>query len=162
MAKKNKQKQKQEVDGIKLIATNKRARFEYFFIDKYKAGIMLQGTEVKSVRLGRVSLSDSYCIFINNELWIRSLHIAEYKQGGIYNHELKRDRKLLLRKKELNKLQVKIKEKGLTIIPVAVFINERGFVKIEIALSKGKKAYDKRDSIKQKDQRRDLERSLSY
>lgn len=145
---------------IKVIATNKKAKFEYFFLDKYKAGVMLTGTEVKSVKLGRVSMSDAYCYFRMGELWLRNLHIAEYKQGGYNNHEPKRDRKLLLQKRELKKLEIKIKERGLTIIPVEVFISENGFVKVEIALSKGKKAYNKKQSIKEKDLKRDMDRSM--
>lgn len=143
---------------IKTIATNKRAGFEYFFIDRYKAGIQQNGTEVKSIRAAKVNMSDAYCLFISGELWVRNLHIAEYRNGTFSNHIPKRDRKLLLQRRELRKLEAKIKERGLTIVPVEVFINERDLIKIEIALSKGKHSYDKRDTIKERDVRRELER----
>lgn len=143
---------------IKVVAGNRRAYHEYFFIDRYKAGIVLSGTEVKSVRLGKVNMSDAYCVFKDDELWLRHMHIAEYPQGGLTNHIPKHDRKLLLQKRELRRLQAKIKERGLTIVPVELFINERDCIKIEIALAKGKKAYDKRDSIKERDIKRDMDR----
>ena len=119
---------------------------------------MLCGTEVKSVRAGRVSLSDAYCYLKHGEIWLKNLHIAEYKMGGNNNHEMKRERKLLLTKREIKRIETKLKERGLTLIPIEIFINARNFVKVEIALAKGKKFYDKRDSIKQKDQRRDMDR----
>ncbi len=140
----------------KIEIRNRRASFEYELLERYIAGIVLTGTEIKSVREAKVSLPEAYCLFLSNELFVREMHIAEYKWGSIYNHEPKRDRKLLLNRKELNKLKRKSQEKGLTIIPTFLFINERGIAKIEIALAKGKKLYDKRESIKN----RDLDRSM--
>ncbi|MCB9033773.1 MAG: SsrA-binding protein SmpB [Chitinophagales bacterium] len=137
---------------------NKKALFNYEKLDSYNAGIILGGTEVKAVREGKVNLSDSYCFFRAGELWIKNLHISEYKFGSYTNHEPLRLRKLLLQKRELKRLQAKIKEKGLTIIPYKLYFNERSIVKIEIFLAKGKKVYDKRESLKAKDQKRDIER----
>ena len=137
---------------------NRKASFEYHFLDTYTAGIMLQGTEIKSIREGKANLQESYCAFKDNELWILNLHISPYDMGTHYNHEPKRERKLLLSKKELKKLDAKSKEKGLTIIPFRLFINQRGLAKVEIALAKGKKLYDKREDIKQKDLKRELDR----
>lgn len=146
-------KQKESVAFV-----NKKALFNYERLDSYKAGIMLGGTEVKAIREGKVNLSDSYCFFRDNELWIKNLHISEYKFGTYSNHEPLRLRKILLHKRELKKLQVKIKEKGLTIIPYKIYFNERNIAKIEIFLAKGKKVYDKRESLKEKDQQRDIDR----
>jgi len=129
---------------------NKKANFNYIFIEKEIAGIVLVGTEVKSIRLNKISFTDSYCYFKNNELWLKNLHISEYKEGTYNNHEPKRDRKLLLKKQQILKLQKKVNEDGLTIIPTEIFF-KNGIVKVEIALSKGKKIYDKRESIKKKD-----------
>jgi SsrA-binding protein len=137
---------------------NKRAGFEYFLTDKVTAGIVLSGTEIKSIREGKVNLTDSYCLFTGNELFVVNLHISEYTFGTHYNHEPKRARKLLLTKRELRKLQLKVKDKGITIIPVELFINEKGYAKVTIAVAKGKKFYDKRESIKEKDNRREMER----
>ncbi len=137
---------------------NRKASFEYHFLDTFTAGIMLQGTEIKSIREGKANLQESYCAFKENELWILNLHISPYDMGTHYNHEPKRERKLLLSKKELKKLDAKSKEKGLTIIPFRLFINQRGLAKVEIALAKGKKLYDKREDIKQKDLKRELDR----
>jgi SsrA-binding protein len=137
---------------------NKRAGFEYFLTDKVTAGIVLGGTEIKSIREGKVNLTDSYCLFTGNELFVVNLHISEYTFGTHYNHEPKRARKLLLTKRELRKLQLKVKDKGITIIPVELFINEKGYAKVTIAVAKGKKFYDKRESIKEKDNRREMER----
>ncbi len=120
----------------------------------------MRGSEIKSVRNGKVSLSDAYCIFKDNELWIKNLNISEFKQATIWQHEPLRLRKLLLNKRELNKLLAKVKEKGFTIVPLKMFLNERSFAKIEIALAKGKKVYDKRESIKKKDEKRDLDRTM--
>jgi len=127
---------------------NRQAYFNYYIEDKYVAGIVLLGTEVKSVREGKVSFNDAFCLFDNGELWIRGLFIAEYKLGTINNHIAVHDRKLLLNKRELKKLQTALKEKGLTIVPLRVFINEKNLVKIEIGLAKGKKTHDKRETIK--------------
>ena len=139
---------------------NRKASFEYSFLDKYIAGIQLTGTEIKSIRNGKASVSEAYCIFIGDELFVRNMDIAIYEQGTHYNHEPKRDRKLLLNRQELNKLQSKLKDKGLTVIPLALFINEKGFAKLEIALAKGKKVYDKREDIKKNDTQREIARSI--
>jgi SsrA-binding protein len=135
---------------------NKKASFEYHFLDDYTAGIVLTGTEIKSIREGKVNISDSFCIFIDDELWVKNMHIPEYKFGTHYNHEPKRARKLLLNKRELSKLKGKLKEKGLTIIARRLFLNEKGLAKLEISLAKGKKLYDKREDLKQKDAKREL------
>jgi len=137
---------------------NKKASFEFFILDKFTAGIQLQGTEIKSIRAGKANITDAYCMFFNNELLIKNMHIAEYKYGSIYNHEPKRERKLLLNKRELKKLQNKLKDKGLTIVPILLFINEKGFAKLEIALAKGKKLYDKRTTLKNKETQREMDR----
>ncbi len=139
----------------KITIKNRKASFEYNFLESYVAGMVLTGTEVKSIRAGKVSLSEAYCYFSRGELWVKGMYIAAYEQGNIYNHVENRERKLLLKRKELNKL-MRNKEKGLTIIPVQLFINERGIAKLQIALAKGKKLYDKRQSIKE----RDLERAI--
>ncbi|MEA5256718.1 SsrA-binding protein SmpB [Arcicella aquatica] len=137
---------------------NRRASFEYFFIEKFSAGVMLMGTEIKSIRQGKVNLTDAYCLFLNEELYIRQMNISKYNEGTHYNHEPLRDRKLLLTKKEIKKLQNKLKDQGLTIVPTRMYISDRGFAKIDIALAKGKKLYDKRDTIKEKDVKRSMER----
>lgn len=142
----------------KVNIKNRKASFEYQFIDKFIAGIMLVGTEIKSIRNNKANISDAHCVFIDNELYVKNLHIEVYNSGGYTNHEPKRDRKLLLNRKELNKIQGKVKEKGNSIIPISLFINEKGKAKLEIVLAKGKKIYDKRESIKEKDQKRDMER----
>ena len=139
---------------------NRSAYHDYFIDDKYDAGMVLTGTEVKSLRDGRASFNDSYCYFNKGELWIRSLHIAEYSHGTVNNHDPVRERKLLLKKRELQKLEAKIKEKGYSIIPLRIFFNERGFLKMEIGLGKGKKQYDKRETIKQRDTDREMKRYL--
>jgi len=141
---------------------NKRASFDYEFIEEFNAGMVLTGTEIKSIRAGKASLVDSYCFFNDGELWSKGIHIAEYKLGSYYNHEAKRERKLLLTKKELNRLEKKTKEVGLTIIPVKIFINEKGIAKLRIALAKGKKQYDKRESIKLKDSKREMDRAMKF
>ena len=142
----------------KVSIKNKKASFEYQFILKFVAGIMLEGTEIKSIRNNQANISDAYCVFANNELFVKNLHIAEYNSGGYTNHEPKRSRKLLLNRQELNKIKGKVKEKGNSIIPIHLYINEKGKAKLEIVLAKGKKIYDKRESIKEKDQKRDIER----
>jgi len=139
---------------------NKRASHEYFFLEKYIAGIVLTGTEIKSIRSGKASLVDSYCTFEGDELFIVGMHIAEYSYGTYNNHFPKRVRKLLLTARELKKLKNKIKDKGLTIIPTVLFINERGLAKVEIALAKGKHFYDKREDLKKRDSQREIERHL--
>lgn len=139
---------------------NKRASFDYEFIEEYNAGIVLTGTEIKSIRAGKASLVDSYCFFNRGELWVKGIYIAEYKLGTYYNHEEKRERKLLLTHKELVKLERKVKETGLTIIPVKIFLSEKGYAKLRIALAKGKKEYDKRESLKLKDAKKDMDRAM--
>ena len=139
---------------------NKRASFDYEFLDLYTCGIVLTGTEIKSIRQNKASLMDTYCIFIGGELWVKNMHIAEYFYGSYNNHQARRDRKLLLTKKELRKLQQTDKTPGLTIVPVRMFINEKGLCKVVIALAKGKKEYDKRDSLKEKDDRREMDRIM--
>lgn len=141
---------------------NKKAGFEYFFVQTFRAGLVLYGTEIKSIREGKVNLSDSYCLFSKGELWVHDMHISEYRFGSYYNHQAKRTRKLLLKKNELRKLENKSKEKGFTIIPTLLFVDERGYAKLEIALCKGKHSYDKRETIKLKDNKRELERALKY
>lgn len=137
---------------------NRKAEFEYHLISAFTAGIVLTGTEIKSIRAGKVNLTDSYCSFINGELWAHNIHISEYANGSYNNHEPKRDRKLLLNKKELKKIQSKLNDRGMTIIPTRMWINENGYAKLDIALARGKKMFDKRESIKEKDQRRAVAR----
>jgi SsrA-binding protein len=139
---------------------NKRASFDFEFIETFVAGIMLTGTEIKSIRAGKASLVDAFCFFVNDELWIKGMHVSEYKLGSYYNHIEKRDRKLLLNRKELDKLDRKTKESGLTIVPTKLFLNENGYAKIVIALAKGKKTFDKRETLKSKDARRDMDRAM--
>jgi SsrA-binding protein len=141
-----------------IVIKNKKASHDYEFLDKYIAGIKLTGTEIKSLRLGKAALMDSYCIFRDSELYIKGMHIAEYWWGNLNNHDPLRERKLLLTKRELKKIDRKVKETGYTIIVIKVFINEKGLAKAEIAVSRGKKEYDKRESIKRKDTERDLAR----
>lgn len=138
---------------------NKKASFEYAFLQTYTAGIMLTGTEVKSIRDGKANFTDSFCVIMNDELFLKNMHISEYKEGSYNNHEPKRIRKLLLNKEELRKMQSKLKEKGTTIIPVKLFFNERSIAKLEIAIAKGKKLFDKRESIKDKDLKRQMARN---
>jgi SsrA-binding protein len=137
---------------------NRKARFEYKFLDTYTAGIILTGTEIKSIREGRVNLQEAFCTFQDEELYIKQMHISPYTEGSYNNHEPTRIRKLLLSKKELRKLSGKADEKGLTIVPIRLFISEKGWAKLEIALAQGKKLYDKREDIKQKDMDRELSR----
>ncbi|NJN42736.1 MAG: SsrA-binding protein SmpB [Flammeovirgaceae bacterium] len=137
---------------------NRQASFNYEWIDKYTAGLVLKGTEIKSIREGNVNLSDGYCFFSNGELFAKGIHINPYEQGTHFNHEPERERKLLLKKSELTKLETKMKEKGLSLIPVRLFISDRGFAKLEIALARGKKRFDKRESIKERDVKRELSR----
>ncbi|MES2702226.1 MAG: SsrA-binding protein SmpB [Bacteroidota bacterium] len=139
---------------------NRPATFEYAIEDRLKAGIVLTGSEIKSVRNGKVSFNDSYCFFDNGELWLKSLHIAEYVNAGYAGHVPVRDRKLLLQRKELAKWHLKVKEKGFTIVPLSMFINDTGYAKLEIGLGKGKKLHDKRESMKSKDVEREMKRFL--
>lgn len=142
----------------KIYIKNKRATFDYEILERFVAGIQLYGTEIKSIRGGHASLPDSFCYFNNNELWVKGMRIAEYFYGTFNNHAPERERKLLLKRKELDKLERKIKESGLTIIPLALFINEKGLAKLEIGLAQGKKQYDKRETLKLKDAKREMER----
>lgn len=137
---------------------NRKASFEYHILNTYTAGLSLLGTEIKSIRNNKANISDAYCTFVDEELYVKNLHISEYANGGYNNHEPKRDRKLLLNKIEINKLLGKVKEKGNSIIPIRLFINQTGRCKLEISLAKGKKIYDKRESIKEKDQKREIDR----
>jgi SsrA-binding protein len=146
--------------GNAIKIKNRRASFEYYLVEKLVAGIQLTGTEIKSIRAGKVSLADAYCLFSGGELFVKEMHIAEYTMGTHYNHEPKRDRKLLLTRRELKKLENKTREKGFTIVPTLLFINERGLAKLEIALARGKHHYDKRDSLKEKDLKREIDRDL--
>lgn len=139
---------------------NRQAYHEYFIDAKYEAGMVLLGTEVKSLRAGRASFNDSYCLIHKGEIWIKSLHIAEYSHGTVNNHDPLRDRKLLLEKREIKKIEAKLKEKGYTLVPLRIFFNEKNLAKIEIGLARGKKLYDKRESIKQKDVEREMKRYL--
>ncbi len=147
--------------GVKLVTKevlNRKAKFEYSFIQMFEAGLVLTGTEVKALRLGMANLNDAYCLFENGNLTVKSMFIAEYDHGTIYNHDARRDRRLLLRKPELKKLERRVTEKGLTIVPYRLYFTARGFAKLEVALAQGKKAFDKRDSIKERDNKRDLDR----
>jgi len=139
---------------------NKRASHEYLLLQDFTAGIQLSGTEIKSIREGKASIVDAYCTFRGNELFVINMHIAEYVYGTYNNHEPKRDRKLLLTKRELHKLQTKVKEKGFTIIPTLLFINEKGLAKLMISLARGKHHYDKRETLKQKDLKREIDRNI--
>ena len=141
---------------------NKKASFDYLFIETYTAGIVLTGTEIKSIRQGKASLVDTYCIFINGELWVKNMHIAEYFYGSYNNHSARRDSKLLLNKKELRKLQDAEKNPGFTIVPVRLFLNEKGLAKLVIALARGKKEYDKRQSLREKDDKREMARMFKH
>ncbi len=143
-------------DNIQI--KNKRARHEYFLEDFMTAGLVLTGTEIKSIREGKATITDAYCAFENNELYVKEMHIAEYTYGSYNNHGSKRDRKLLLQYRELKKLQTKTKEKGFTLIPTMLFINDKGLAKLEIALAKGKHFYDKRETLKEKDNQREIDR----
>ena len=139
---------------------NRKAYHEYYIEDKYSAGIVLTGTEVKSLREGKASFNDSYCYFNKEELWVKSLHIAEYSHGTSSNHDPMQDRKLLLTKRELRKLDGKVKEKSFTIVPLRIFFNEKGLAKMEIGLARGKQLYDKRETIRQRDTEREMKRHL--
>lgn len=139
---------------------NKRATFDYEIIEEYIAGIVLVGTEIKSLRLGKASLVDSYCYFERNELWIRNVNIAEYTWGTCNNHVPKRDRKLLLNRKELNKLQRSLQDRGLTVVGLRIFLNDRGLAKVAVGLARGRKSYDKREYIKSNDAKREMDKAM--
>ena len=144
---------------MKVVTQNKKAFHDYFILDTYEAGIELKGTEIKSVRLGHVNLKDAFIRFKNDEAFIENMHIAPYEQGNIFNHEPLRNRKLLLHKKQIKKLQREVKENGLTVVPTKLYFNTSK-LKVEIALARGKKLYDKRQDLKEKDSKRDIERAL--
>lgn len=137
---------------------NRRATFDYHVMESYTAGIVLTGTEIKSIRQSRASLVDTYCTFIAGELWVKNMHVAEYFYGSYNNHTARRDRKLLLERKELRKLQQAVKNPGFTIVPMRLYINEKGLAKLVIALARGKHEYDKRESIKERDDKREMDR----
>lgn len=141
---------------------NKKASFEYFFVETYTAGIVLTGTEIKSIRMGKASLVDSYCYIHNGEVWVKGMNISPYFFGSYNNHEAKRDRKLLLTKHEIHKLQEATKQVGFTIVPILVFIDAKGRAKVDIALAKGKKEYDKRQTLKEKEDRREMDRAMKH
>src|SRR6478609_4613566 len=137
---------------------NRQATYEFELLDKYIAGLVLMGTEIKSIREGKVNLQDGYCYFNDGELFVKGVNITPYAQGTHYNHEAQRERKLMLKRSELKKLEGKVEEKGLTLVPTRLFINDRGLAKLEIAIGRGKKTHDKRESIKEKDVKRELSR----
>ena len=142
------------------VIKNRRASFEFEFLETYTAGIQLSGTEVKSVREGKANITDGFGVFFRGELYIRNVFISEYKEGTYNNHEPKRDRKLLLTKNELKKIGNKLKDKGLAIVPLKIFFSQSGYAKLEIAIAKGKKLFDKRDDLKQKDAKREIDRAM--
>lgn len=146
----------------KIEIKNKKAEYQFFLLSQLDAGIVLTGTEIKSIREGKANISDAYCTFIKNELFITNMHITEYTFGTYSNHNPKRNRKLLLNKRELRKFQTQVNEKGLTIIPVILFINEKGLAKLTIAVAKGKKLFDKRESIKEKEYQRSKKEKSNY
>ena len=150
-AKENKQK-----SHINIV--HRKARFEYEFIDLYVAGMQLQGTEIKSIRENQVNLTDAYCQVHQGEIWVKELHISEYKYGTHYNHEPKRNRKLLLNKKEIRRIEKEVQDVGITIIPTRLFVTDKGFAKLEIAIARGKKLHDKRDDMKKRDDKREIDR----
>lgn len=141
---------------------NKKASFEYFFVDEFTAGIVLTGTEIKSIRLGKASLVDTYCYIYNNEIWVKGMNISPYFYGSYANHEAKRDRKLLLNRREIRNLQEACKQPGYTIVPTLVFIDQNGRAKVDIALCRGKKQYDKRQTLKEKEDRREMDRVMKH
>lgn len=152
--------QKQMFKKSNILIKNKRATFDYEILDRFVAGIQLYGTEIKSIRDGKAGLSDTYCTFINDELWVKNMHIATYFFGTYNNHDVRRDRKLLLTKRELTKLSRATKETGNTIVPTKLFINDKGLAKLEIGIAKGKKNYDKRQSLKEKEDKRSIDREM--
>ncbi|CAM4223939.1 SsrA-binding protein SmpB [Cytophagaceae bacterium 50C-KIRBA] len=145
----------------KVEIQNRRASFEYAFLETWTAGLVLTGTEIKSIRQGKANLTDAYCLFMQDELYVRNMHISMYEEGTHFNHTPLRDRKLLLSKRELKKLQKELKNVGLTIIPTRLFISDKGYAKLNIALAKGKKSFDKREDIKEKDVKREMARQLT-
>ena len=156
MANNNKLKKKNGNINIK----NKRAEFDYLVVDRYTAGIVLTGTEIKSIRAGKAGLVDTYCYIHNGEMWVKNMYVAEYFYGTYNNHAARRDRKLLLTRKELRKIEGAVKASGFTIVPTKLFINEKGLAKVIVAIARGKKEYDKRDSIRERDDRREMDRAF--
>ena len=144
-----------------IVIKNKKASHEYEFLEKFTAGMVLQGTEIKSIRQGKASIMEAFCRFNNSELYIYNMHVTEYDKGGFVNHTPNRTRKLLLNKMELKRLEKKLKDQGLTIVPTRLFVSQSGYAKINIALAKGKKLYDKRESLKQSDSKRDIDRAMN-
>lgn len=153
---------KKNIKPTAVVIKNKRASFDYEFIDTYTAGIVLTGTEIKSIRAGKASLVDTYCYFTNGELWVKNMYIALYKEGSYNNHMERRERKLLLNRKELRNLDADSKSPGFTIVPVKLFINSKGLAKLDVALAKGKKEYDKRQTLKEKEDRREMDRAMKH
>lgn len=152
--------EKKKINSINI--RNKKASFEYFFVEKYTAGIVLTGTEIKSIRMGKASLVDTFCYINNGEMWVKGMNISPYFYGSYNNHESKRERKLLLTKKEIHKLEEATKQTGFTIVPTLMFIDVHGRAKVEIALAKGKKEYDKRETLKAKEDRREMDRAIKH
>ncbi len=146
------------MSGIKIIAKNRKANFEYFLLDKYEVGIELQGSEIKSIRAGQVSIGEAFVQIENKEAWLVNSHVAKYDAASIFNHDPKRKRKLLLHKKEINQIWNEVRQKGVTVVPTILYLRD-GKAKLEISLAKGKKSYDKRDSIAKRDQEREISRS---
>ena len=141
---------------------NKKAAFEYYFLDTYTAGIVLTGTEIKSIRLGKASLVDTYCEVYKGELWVKGMNISPYFYGCYANHSARRDRKLLLKKREIKRLEEEVKQPGLTIVPTLVFIDDKGLAKMDIALARGKREFDKRQTLKEKEDRREMDRAMKH
>jgi SsrA-binding protein len=148
------------IDSSKINIQNKRAGFEFEILERYDTGIMLRGSEIKAIRNGGGSISEAFCVMRDGELFVKNMNIPEYSHGGYANHEPVTLRKLLLRKRELERIEAKIKERGLSVLPLRLFVNERGFAKLEIGIGRGKKKFDKRESIKQKDTKRDIDRVM--
>ena len=149
-----------KVKDVSISISNRKARFEYEFLEVFTAGIQLQGTEIKSLRVGNANLAEAYCYVLKSEVWITGMYIAEYQYGSYMNHDPKRLRKLLLNKKEINKISSALQNVGITIVPLKLYITEKGWAKIDIALAKGKKLHDKREDLKQKDDKRQMDRAL--
>lgn len=151
---------KDKIKKVNINIKNKRAEFDFHIVDKYMAGIVLTGTEIKSIRVGKAGLVDTYCYIHNGEMWVKNMYVAEYERGSYNNHLPRRDRKLLLNKKEIRNLQQETKNPGFTIVPLRLFINEDGCAKLDIALCRGKKEYDKRATLKEKQDRKDMDRFI--
>lgn len=146
--------------GAKINIKNKRAEFDYLLMDKYTAGLVLTGTEIKSIRKGKASLVDTYCYVIGGEMWVKNMYIAHYEQGSYNNHIERRDRKLLLNRKEIRKIQQTVKSPGFSIVPTLLFVDEKGLAKLDIFIARGKKEYDKRETLKEKEDRRNIDRQF--